>query len=96
MPTIHVKKLDETTFEVTVQDRTSTTHVVSVAPAYAAKLRGAQITAEQLMTRSFEFLLQREPNTSILRNFDLPTIGRYFPEYEREMIKMLKQSDTNT
>jgi hypothetical protein len=90
MPTIHVKKLNETTFEVTVQDRIPTTHVVSVAPDYAAKLSGAQITVEQLMTRSFEFLLQREPNTSILRKFDLPTIGRYFPEYEREMIKMLK------
>jgi hypothetical protein len=33
--------------------------------------------------RSFEFLLEREPNTSILPEFDLSVIQRYFPEYER-------------
>ena len=40
---------------------------------------------EDLVRRSFEFLLEREPRTSILREFDLPVIGRYFPEYEREI-----------
>ena len=34
--------------------------------------------------RSFEFLLAREANTSIMREFDLSTIERYFPEYARE------------
>ena len=33
----------------------------------------------------FRFLLEREPNTSILTAFDLPVIERYFPEYEQEM-----------
>jgi hypothetical protein len=33
--------------------------------------------------RSFEFLLAREPKESILRSFDLPVIGRYFPEFVR-------------
>jgi hypothetical protein len=32
---------------------------------------------------SFEFMLEREPRESILREFDLPLIGRYFPEYPR-------------
>ena len=31
------------------------------------------------------FLLAREPRESILGRFDLPLIGRYFPEYEREI-----------
>jgi hypothetical protein len=35
--------------------------------------------------RSFEFLLAREDNTSILREFDLSTIERYFPEYPRQI-----------
>ena len=35
-----------------------------------------------LVRRSFEFLLQREPPSSILGSFDLMVIGRYFPEYE--------------
>ena len=36
-----------------------------------------------LVRRSFAFLLEREPKESILRSFDLPVIGRYFPDYER-------------
>ncbi len=83
MATILVKPIDDGTFEVMVQDRSSTTHLVSVDPDYAAKLAGGKVATEELVKRSFEFLLEREPNTSILRRFDLPVIGRYFPEYER-------------
>jgi hypothetical protein len=43
-----------------------------------------------LVEKSFEFLLERESNTSILSSFDLPVIGRYFPEYESTIRKMLK------
>jgi hypothetical protein len=35
------------------------------------------------------FLLEREPKESILGQFDLPVIGRYFPEYERDIRKRL-------
>jgi hypothetical protein len=35
-----------------------------------------------LVRRSFDFLLEREPKESILRSFELGAIGRYFPEYE--------------
>lgn len=38
-----------------------------------------------LVRRSFEFLLAREPKESILSSFGLSTIARYFPEYEREI-----------
>lgn len=89
MPTIDVKKLDETTFEVRVEDGTPTTHIVTVTEDYAAKLTGGQVAVEKLVALSFEFLLKREPNTSILRKFDLPVIARYFPEYERVIVGML-------
>ena len=39
---------------------------------------------EDLVSRSFDFLLQREPASSILRQFDLSVIQRYFPEYDRQ------------
>jgi hypothetical protein len=42
---------------------------------------------EDLVRRSFDFLLEREPPSSILRTFDLPAIQRYFPEYDREIRK---------
>jgi hypothetical protein len=38
-----------------------------------------------LVEASFAFLLEREPPESILRDFDLRTISRYFPEYESEI-----------
>ena len=42
---------------------------------------------EELVRRSFDFLLEREPPSSILRSFDLPMIGHYFPEYDRVIRK---------
>lgn len=89
MATVTVKKLDESTFEVTVEARTTTTHTVTVDPGYAARLTDGKAPAERLVSRSFDFLLEREPNTSILRRFDLPVIGHYFPEYERTIKAML-------
>ena len=87
---IKVRKINETTFEVTVESRTKTTHRVTVETGYYDKLTGGQVPPELLVERSFEFLLEREPNTSILRSFDLPVIGHYFPEYERTIRGMLR------
>jgi hypothetical protein len=80
---IKVEKVDETTFQVTVTGRATTTHTVTLAAAYCDKLTGGKLPPEGLIRRSFEFLLEREPNTSILRRFDLPLIQTYFPEYEQ-------------
>jgi hypothetical protein len=91
MSIVDVRQLTEITFEVTVQGSSSTTHSVTVPPQYAAKLTGGQATAEQLVRRSFDFLLQRESNTSILRSFELTVIARYFPEYERVIRDMLAE-----
>jgi hypothetical protein len=88
---IKVDKIDDTTFNVTVEDRRVTTHKVTVDPSYWEKLTGGSVTAETLVKKSFEFLLDRESNTSILSAFDLPVIGRYFPEYEKTIRKMLKE-----
>jgi hypothetical protein len=87
---INVDKIDETTFNVTVKGRRVTKHRVTVDPSYQHKLTGGRVTAETLVKKSFEFLLDRESNTSILSAFDLPVIGRYFPEYERTIREMLK------
>lgn len=60
-------------------------HTVAVAPADLERWAGGQGQAEveDLVRRSFEFLLEREPAGSILRRFDLAVIQRYFPEYDR-------------
>lgn len=87
---ITVEKSDARTYKVTVKGRTTTTHTVTVNPSYHEKLTGGNISAEELVAKSFEFLLKRESNTSILSSFDLPVISRYFPEYENIIQKTLK------
>ena len=84
-----VAKINETTFKVTVEGRTTTTHTVTVSGDYYRKLTGGRVTADELVEKSFEFLLERESNTSILSTFDLPVIQRYFPEYERTITAAL-------
>jgi len=49
------------------------------------RLTGGKMEPEELVRHSFEFLLEREPKESILGRFDLSVIGRYFPEFEREI-----------
>ena len=71
---------------VTVSDgKSETVHTVTVERTYRDKLVGTELPVEQLVRKSFEFLLRREPKESILRSFNLPVIGRYFPEYEKEI-----------
>ena len=87
---VTVTPIDSTTFEVIVEGATTTTHKVKVAPSYYEKLTGKRVAPEVLVEQSFRFLLDRESNTSILRSFDLPVIGQYFPEYERVIKGMLE------
>jgi hypothetical protein len=82
MAEIEVTNRDETSFVVTVHAKTTTTHEVKVSPAYALSLTQGKISTTELVKASFAFLLAREPNTSILRSFDLSVIAKYFPEYE--------------
>ena len=71
---------------VTVTEGASKTiHTVTVEKSYRDKLVGKEIPAEQLVRKSFEFLLAKEPKESILRSFNLTVISRYFPEYEQEI-----------
>lgn len=69
--------------DVTVKYRETTTHRVRISRAERERYGGSDV--EDLVRRSFEFMLAREPNTSILREFELSTIERYFPEYPREI-----------
>ena len=80
---ITVKKINDTLFNVTVEGRKRTTHEVTVSRSYYRQLTGERVSCETLIKKSFEFLLEREPNTSILSSFDLTVINQYFPEYER-------------
>lgn len=74
------------TCEVTVgTDAAATRHRVTVDTALLARLRPGADDPVDLVRASFAFLLAREPREAILREFDLPVIGRYFPEWESQI-----------
>jgi hypothetical protein len=89
---IRVASAGAGSYQVTVEDASTTVHSVTVTPEYLQKLTGGRASAETLIEKSFEFLLERESNSSILRAFDLPVIQRYFPDYERTIASALRQS----
>jgi hypothetical protein len=88
---VTVERESAAVFRVTVKGARTTVHTVTVEEDYCRKLTGGKVDAERLVARSFDFLLEREPNTSILSRFDLPVIQRYFPEYERTIGSMLEE-----
>ena len=67
----------------------STHHEVTLGRSDYERLVGGKATPEALVEASFAFLLEREPKESILRRFELPVIGRYFPDYERLVAQRL-------
>jgi hypothetical protein len=91
MAQITVTRQVDGTFRV--QTPAGTSHEVSVPAEFPASLGCGQVTPEQLVRASFEFLLEREPASSILRKFSLDIISRYFPNYPAEIRARLGGSD---
>jgi hypothetical protein len=79
-----------------VQTPASTSHQVSVPPGFAASLGCGHVAPDELVRASFEFLLEREPATSILPEFSLNMISQYFPSYPAEIGARLGSSDPGT
>jgi hypothetical protein len=72
-------------FRVQVREGdTSTEHDVTLSAGELERLAGDR-EPEDFVRDCFAFLLEREPKESILHSFDVSTIGRYFPEFEREI-----------
>jgi hypothetical protein len=89
MAAISVESSADSVYRVIVaQGRTKTTHEVIVTPEDVARY-APEATPERLLEASFEFLLEREPASSILSRFALPVIERYFPEYPRVIRQMV-------
>jgi hypothetical protein len=79
-----------------VQTPAGTSHDVSVPAGFPASLGCGNVTPEELVRASFEFLLEREPATSILRKFSLDVISQYFPGYPAEIRARLGSGDPGT
>ena len=73
---------------VVTQGHSTTRHEVTATAEDVARYAPGS-TPERLLEASFEFLLEREPASSILSRFALPVIERYFPEYPRVIRRMV-------
>ena len=83
--------LEEGAFGVRVTEgTTSTDHRATVPEGYLAELGIPEADPEVVVRASFAFLLEHEPATSILGEFDLPEIVRYFPSYPAELPRRLE------
>ena len=88
--TILIKELSDEEFQVIVNEKNSTSHKVTLTDDVHQNLTNGKVSKKELIEFSFKFLLEREPNTSILSSFELSVISGYFPEY----IKTVKEWST--
>ena len=88
--TILIKELSDEEFQVTVNAKNLTSHNVTLTDDTHQNLTKGKVSKKELIEFSFKFLLEREPNTSILSSFELSVVSSYFPEY----IKTIKEWST--
>ena len=89
---ISIRQLNDDVFEVTVAKTSTTTHTVTVSDQSLTNLTDNKVTKTQLLEFSFKFLLEKEPNTSILSSFDINVISKYFPDYIDEVRRWSDES----
>jgi hypothetical protein len=90
MTTMRVIPMAPGEFGVEVTEGQEVTgHRVRVPEGFLDDLLLSEADQEAIVRESFEFLLEREPATSILREFSLDEISRYFPEYPDELRRRL-------
>ena len=76
-----IEQINNDLFKVSIKDNIDTCHLVTLKDEIFQKLTQKKITKEKLVNLSFEFLLKKEKNTEILREFELQVISEYFPDY---------------
>ena len=91
MADITVAALPSHQYLVTVADDTGQTqHRVTMKPAFYESYQEEARSPERLLTVAFDFILEREPKESILAEFDVTVISRYFPGFEEELRNRLR------
>jgi hypothetical protein len=94
MNEISITPLSDGRFDVHVRGGSAATrHQVAVPRSMIDDPQLGAIEPERLVKESMEFLLEREPASSILSEFSLDVIPRYFREYDAELRRRLSVSE---
>ena len=91
---IQVTMVDANTYQVVVdgRGRRPTRHRVTLSQEYYRQLSGGTVTHEWVVVQAFQFLLEREANTSIRTELDLSDIGMRFDGFEADIGRRLGRS----
>ena len=91
MPDIDISAAGVNAYDVTItaDDGAETTHRVWVPPAMLTELGLSEAQEPVLVRASIAYLLEREPASSILPEFGLDEIARFFPNYPAEIGTLL-------
>ena len=88
MSEITVTPMDDRHYGVQLREGdVTTTHRVAVPPAMVEDLGLTDVDPDVLVRESMAFLLEREPATSILPEFALSDIQRFFDDYYDELAR---------
>ena len=66
-----------------------TGHKVRLSRSFLDELLLSGVDEELIVRETFDFLLEREPATSILPEFSLVDVSRYFPDFPEELQRRL-------
>ena len=80
---IIINEIDNDKIVVYVKSDEESKHTVIFEDKYYLRFNKNK-SKREIIKESFKFLLKREPNTQILKCFNLNIINNYFPEYEDE------------
>ncbi|MFB6212768.1 MAG: hypothetical protein ABEI53_03075 [Candidatus Magasanikbacteria bacterium] len=83
-------KRDGWQFTVYLEGEEGKKYSVFLEKKYYEKLAQDIADPEDLVEKSFEFLLDREPQSSILKEFSIKEINNYFGDYEEKIKEYLE------
>jgi hypothetical protein len=90
MTTMRVVSMAPGEYGVEVEEGSEITgHKVRLPRSFLDDLLLTGVDEEQIVRETIDFLLEREPATSILPEFSLEDVSRYFPEFPEELQRRL-------
>ncbi|HZQ79008.1 MAG TPA: hypothetical protein VFE55_16855 [Acidimicrobiia bacterium] len=90
MTTMRVTPMAPGEFGVEVEEgHQRSGHRVRLPDQFLDDLLLTGVDQEVIVRETFDFLLEREPHTSILPEFSLEDVSRYFPDFPQELQRRL-------